>query len=271
MTERHTEVLARIASVEQLQAIVTAMRGIAASRVQRARALLPGIDAYTAVVAEAIAALSPPGDGAGEGEPLTVAFCAEQGFAGAFNQRVLDVAGEGSIAVVGTRGAAVARERGVEPVVLMAMANNLDTVPALATRLIDSILREMPERGRWRLDLVFARAGADDVEVERRHVLPLDPARFPAARNRTMPPLTTMPPAALLDRLAEEYLFAEICAAAMHSFAAENAARLFAMANARSNIERRLAGLSVTEKTSRQAEITSEITELVAGAEASGA
>ncbi|WP_108663732.1 F0F1 ATP synthase subunit gamma [Acuticoccus kandeliae] len=266
MAERHAEILARIASVEQLQAIVTAMRGIAASRVQRARSLLPGIDAYAGVVAEAIAAIAMPDGESAATTGLTVAFCAEQGFAGAFSERVLEAAGTGPVAIVGTRGEAAAHEHGITPVLTMAMANHIDTIPALATALLDAILRQMPEAGPWRLDLVYACAVGDGIEVERRRVLPLDPSRFPA--TRTAPPLTTLPPAALLDRLAEEYFFAELCGAAMHAFAAENAARLFSMAAARGNIERRLDTLSAAERSARQSEITAEITELVAGAEA---
>ncbi|MGT2500362.1 hypothetical protein ACVOMS_04995 [Bradyrhizobium guangxiense] len=54
MADRLAQVSAQIENVRQLQSVVTAMRGIAASRVQRARALLAGGDAYSAVVSLAI-------------------------------------------------------------------------------------------------------------------------------------------------------------------------------------------------------------------------
>ena len=54
MAERLADVVAQIQNVRQLEAVVTAMRGIAASRAQRGRALLAGIDAYSNVVSRAI-------------------------------------------------------------------------------------------------------------------------------------------------------------------------------------------------------------------------
>ena len=50
MAERLTDIVTQIQNVRQLGAVVTAMRGIAASRAQRGRSLLAGIEAYTDVV-----------------------------------------------------------------------------------------------------------------------------------------------------------------------------------------------------------------------------
>ena len=72
----------------------------------------------------------------------------------------------------------------------------------------------------------------------------------------------------MLDRLAAEYLFAQLCEAAMHAFEAENEARTMAMASAKTNIETKLVGLSQRERQLRQEEITTEIIELATGAEA---
>ena len=55
----------------------------------------------------------------------------------------------------------------------------------------------------------------------------------------------------------------------MHAFAAENEARMMAMAAAKTNIGTKLAALSQREQQLRQEEITTEIVELTAGAEAS--
>jgi F-type H+-transporting ATPase subunit gamma len=54
----------------------------------------------------------------------------------------------------------------------------------------------------------------------------------------------------------------------MHAFAAENEARMLAMAAAKDNIASKLAGLSQREHQLRQEEITTEIVELAIGAEA---
>jgi F-type H+-transporting ATPase subunit gamma len=95
MAERLAEVSAQIQNVRQLEAVVTALRGIAASRSQRARSLLAGIDAYSAVVSRAIgqALTLMPADFQSKPDKRRdqiglILFCAEQGFAGAFSERV---------------------------------------------------------------------------------------------------------------------------------------------------------------------------------------
>ena len=54
MAERLADIVAKITNVRQLEAVVTAMRGIAASHAQQARSLLAGIEAYSDVVARAM-------------------------------------------------------------------------------------------------------------------------------------------------------------------------------------------------------------------------
>ena len=54
MTQRLADVVRQIQSVRQLEAVVTAMRGIAASQAQKGRSLLSGIDAYSKVISRAI-------------------------------------------------------------------------------------------------------------------------------------------------------------------------------------------------------------------------
>ena len=56
------------------------------------------------------------------------------------------------------------------------------------------------------------------------------------ATPRRNPPLITLAPQRLLSRLAEEYIFAQLCEAIMLSFAAENEARMRAMIAARTNV-----------------------------------
>jgi F-type H+-transporting ATPase subunit gamma len=84
-----------------------------------------------------------------------------------------------------------------------------------------------------------------------------------------IPPIVTLPPEQLLDQLAEEYVYAELCAAVMLSYAAENEARMQAMIAARSNVERKLDELTASYRNLRQEEITAEIIELSAGTLAS--
>jgi F-type H+-transporting ATPase subunit gamma len=79
-------------------------------------------------------------------------------------------------------------------------------------------------------------------------------------------PLITLPAADLVERLADEYVYAALCEAAMRAFAAENEARVAAMARARRNIDTMLEALTAQERQVRQDEITAEVVELASGA-----
>jgi F-type H+-transporting ATPase subunit gamma len=82
-------------------------------------------------------------------------------------------------------------------------------------------------------------------------------------------PLLNLAPDDLLNNLTADYLHALLCNAALHAFAAENEARMEAMAAAHDQIEHQLAALQATQRHVRQEEITAEIIELAAGETAS--
>ncbi len=285
MAERLADIIAKMANVRQLEAVVTAMRGIAASRAQQARGLLAGIEAYSDVVAQAMGqALSLLTDAdsdpsaAGASRLGFILFCAEQGFAGAFSERVLDAAKQGnkkgieeaSIFVLGTRGAAIARERGVTCAWSAAMATQSGAVTAVANRTADALYDAVAAGEMTKVDILFPSVvSGSGIEIIRRSLLPLDLTRFRRS-STNLPPLTTLSPDALVERLAAEYVFAQLCDAAMHAFVAENEARMMAMASAKTNIQEKLADLSRRERQLRQEEITTEIIELAAGAQAIG-
>lgn len=278
MADRLSDVVAQIQNVRQLEAVVTAMRGIAASRAQKARALLAGVDAYGEVVSRAMGqALSlmvseePARQSSGQGKLGLVLFCAEQGFAGAFSERVLQAASpdvaRGTIFIVGTRGATIAREHGIEPAWSGPMAGHADAVPYLANRLTNELYSYLASGTMTVIDVIYARSfGAAGAQPERHSLLPIDFERF--GRPEDEPPLISLDPGTLLQRLAPEYVYSQLCRAALHAFAAENEARMIAMLAARTNIETTLGTLSQRERQLRQEEITTEVIELAAAAEA---
>jgi F-type H+-transporting ATPase subunit gamma len=279
MADRLADLAGQIESIRQLEAVVTAMRGISASRAQSGRALLPGIDAYTRVVSRAIGeALNLlPQDAATAARERTagralVLFCAEQGFVGAFNERVLDrAAGEARgtmVLLMGTRGAMLARERGMAPAWISPMATSASAVPELVSRLAQALYDRISAGDFAFVDMVYSRTGVvGGIEIERRSLVPLSYGQFKRPIGRKLP-LTNLAPAVLLERLASEYIYAQLCQAAMLAFEAENEARMLAMGAARTNIERKLDNLRRRERQCRQQEITAEILELATGAEA---
>lgn len=279
MAERLSDVVTKIQNIRQLGAVVTALRGISASRAQNGRSLLAGIEAYTEVISLAIGAalnLSPTDGALSIGQENAkrglIFFCAEQGFAGTFSERVFEAAGadleEATILVIGTRGAAVAAERGIKPDWSAAMMTRVEGVPSFANELADVLYWYVAQGLIARADIFFSRSILGDIRIDRHSLLPIDFGRFARPVQR-QPPLITLSPQVLLERLTAEYVYAQLCQAALHAFVAENEARMIAMVAAKNNTERTLTALVQRERQLRQEEITTEINELTAGAEAS--
>jgi F-type H+-transporting ATPase subunit gamma len=270
------EAQARIASIRKLRVVVGAMRGIAAAHTQQARNALDGYRAYAKVIsgglARAVELLEPDGvtsAPAAASPGAAVVFTAEHGFAGAFTQRVLDAvpAEDGSkLFVAGSRGLALAQERGRRVDWSTPMASQAAGVGATARRVADALYTGFVEERFARAEIVFARlAGGGVATIVRKPILPLDLDAFRAPRSGP-PPLTNLPPARLIEQLVGEYVFAELALAALESFASENAARLETMASARLNIDQKLDELSGQERLLRQEQITAEVQEVTSGA-----
>jgi len=203
-----------------------------------------------------------------EGPHAIVALCAEQGFAGAFSEHVLDsveglVASEDDvILVVGDRGLMLAEDRGLKVNWSAPMIVNAAQSASLADRIVDELFARIAAGTITHVSLVHADARVSDSgPVQVRRLVPFDFDRFPAART-TQPALMTLPPLTLLSRLAEEYVFAEICEAVALSFAAENAARMRATVAAKENVDETMDKLVARSRQVRQEEITEEILEL---------
>lgn len=278
MAEKLSDIEARIGSVRQLSAVITAMRGIAAARSRDANARLGGVHAYAATVgagiAQALALLpgaSPPPSHTDPAAQLIIALCAEQGFAGGFNNPVLDKASEAvqardaEILLVGDRGMMAAHERGMEIMNALPMASHADEVPALANRISELLLARASKGHDMRVTLIHVMPGAAQPgRVISRQLLPFDYSLFPPV-SRSQSPIVTLPPPTLLARLTEEYLFAQLCEALLLSHAAENEARMRAMVAARDNVSRKLDELTGRSRLLRQEAITAEVIELASG------
>ena len=134
MTERLADINARVNGIHQLGSVVNAMRGIAGARAQQARAQLTAVDRYAAIIAQAIGRVFTPAVPRRPGREriAAVVFCAEQGFAGAFSEHVLDALPSGAeIFLIGTRGATIAAERGINPHWSNAMPSASVGIPGL--------------------------------------------------------------------------------------------------------------------------------------------
>jgi len=266
---------ARIASLDELRDLIRALRSLAAAHMQEASAALTGIRQYVEVIEDAIVAVAdllPRTDGRDaaprpDDAHVLIVVCSEHGFAGGFNERLLDraeaeLAPGHQLGIIGRRGAVAAEERKLATSWSVAMAAHVAGVPA-ATRRVAGHLADVAAA-----DIIFAHpVSSGGFEVEKRTVLPLDPALLAGSEQRS-PPLHHLAPEVLLQRLAGEYLLAEITRAVMESLTSENAARLLVMQGADHNIGDKLQDLRRLENALRQESITSELLDVVTGAQA---
>jgi F-type H+-transporting ATPase subunit gamma len=281
---RFAELERQIATIGELRDIIGAMRSLAGVRVQEAQHALPGVRRYEQTVADAIgaalslvaepepAAEARPGPGAGR---RGLILCmAEHGFVGGFNERVLAAAEAASscaadvLFVLGSRGAARIVESGRNVDWSYPMATRPDGVIETVRHLTREVYRRVAAGELNRLEVMFARHDQGTAEViETRQLLPL--AAQPSARPqlRTQP-LHNLPPQVLLEEVIADHVFALLIEAAVESLASENAARFTAMEAAHDNISKRLDRLQQEVREARQDEITSELLELIGGAEA---
>lgn len=261
---------ARLESMAELSELVGALRSMAASRAREAQEASLGTKHYAAIVEKAIRELAPldgASGGAGTAPPVLLVVASENGFVGGFNARLIDASlaarrpGE-RLVVIGRRGQVVAAERDVDPEEVIGMSSRRDGVTPLARRLALRIAGAASVRivsARWQ-------NGANH-RIEMRSVLPID--LLPGDPNsRYDAPLHHLPAGELLDGLAQEYLFAEIADALMESLASENAARLRTMDAASRNIDDRLERLGRERRAARQEQTTSDMLDVVTGAEA---
>ena len=273
MADELATVRARIRGVRQLDAVIGAMRGIAAAHAQQSRALLPGFRAYADVISEAIASAlrlrdDMPAQRPRESRQARVVFCAEQGFVGGFVERLWDEIAPrppATLLLVGSRTSAVAGARGIRFDWHTPMATRVEGIANLCID-IAAALYDIVSRQRTRVvEVVYPRwLPGEGLNIVCQSLLPLDERRFQTSRT-SMPPLSTLLPDVLLADLAGEYVYASLCEAAIHAFAAESEARVAAMVRAHGKLQDMLLELHASEHRVRQDAITAELVELAGG------
>lgn len=276
---RLAEIQARIGSMDELRDIVGAMRSLAGMRMQEAQHALTSVRRYAEAMATGLASTLPLMAGsmheapADRGRRALVLCTAEHGFVGGFNELLAEAAEAAlepgdALFVLGTRGAALALERRWPMVWTRPMATRLagtsETVRLLSAELYTRIASVEISR----VEVMFARTRQSGTPVVTRTLLlPLDLASLEAKQPR-QPPLHNLKPIPLHEKLMVEYVFALLTEAAVESIASENAARFAAMQSAHDNVSKKLGKLRQEERVARQDEITTELLDLVIGAEA---
>lgn len=277
------ELATRIASLDELLNVVSAIRAIAASQMQQALRSLEPIRHYSETIRAALsdAATMLPADGTVTPAPAPaksglIVFCAEHGLCGGFNEQPLnaavrtlaDRAGRMVLIVVGSRGAQIGRERGLNPDIVLPMATHCAGVTAAAGRVATELYRMFSDGRIAGVEVIYARfADSQLSRLEQHRLLPLEMPVLEEPAPAT-PPLINLRPRRLFDDIVGEYFFAALENAAMQSFFSENSARFRTMEAAHQNIGNKSKELTSLARRLRQETITTEILDLISGAEA---
>jgi F-type H+-transporting ATPase subunit gamma len=290
----------RIASVKNIQKITRAMEMVAAARLRRAEQRIEHLRPY----AGAIRRMTRQAAAAAENIPSLpilqeheqvrrvglLFVTGDRGLAGAFNSQILRAGlraaseheGEGRDTVPyasGRRGTSSLTFRGLT---LAGSYVGFTDRPAYANaREIAGDLMSAYVDGELDQVEIFYNGYVSPLtqEVRRETLLPLQQATILEAEDEDEDEDGTghsalveyePDPEQILHRLIPDYVEISVYRALLESTASEHGARMTAMRNASDNAGELIEGLTLQMNRARQAEITQEIMEVVAGAEALG-
>lgn len=275
----------RIASVRSTQKITRAMKMVAGARLRRAQQNIEQLRPYAKRTMEVLSAIAGRTEQAdhpllARREPpakvLLVVLTSDRGLCGGFNANINRTAEKEAKArasancevvldVIGRKGRDYLRRRPVKiRRELTGVFENLSH--AKAAEIGRSIVREYTTGGFDAVYLIyneFKSVMTQRVVVEQ--LLPIRPEE--TAGDRQAAEFIFEPSKqALLDRLPQMYVELEVYRALLESVASEFGARMTAMDNATKNADEMIDTLTLQANRARQAGITKELLEVMAGA-----
>lgn len=292
MAGKLREVRRRIRSVKSTQKITRAMELIAASRIVKAQARSEAARPYAEQIARVVADLMDAGGGGAEllqardtvENVGILAVTADRGLAGSYNTNVLKLAeaerrnassaGQGSLVYAyGRKAVSYFRYRQIDLGCVWTGVS--DTPPYTVAKdigihLVADYLNRKVDR------VLIAYTEYVNVVTQRPKVVQLLPVLPPERPEGEEPPsggvhaVIEFEPNAetILDSLLPRYVESRVFACLLDAAASEHAARRRAMKAATDNADELIKILTRDANRARQAEITTEISEIVGGAEA---
>jgi F-type H+-transporting ATPase subunit gamma len=276
----------RIASVKSTRKITRAMKLVAAARLRRAQENIVRMRPYALQTIKIISSLAAragdqPHPLLARREPqnvMLVVLTSDRGLAGGFNAGIskaafrtyteLRASGKNvTVATVGRKGSDYFRRRGVP------IAHQLGHVYASLSYEKASSIGDMivTDYTGMHLDAVylcynqFKSAITQEIVVER--ILPIEPQAVPETET-AVDFIYEPDQATLLATLLPLYVNVEVYRALLESVASEHGARMTAMDNATNNAADMIQALTLQANRARQAAITTELMEIIGGAEA---
>jgi F-type H+-transporting ATPase subunit gamma len=277
----------RIRSVQSTQKITRAMELIAASRIVRAQQAITAAKPYAErmqqVVSELAATPEAKGHwvfGGGGGNALVVVLGADRGLAGAFNTSVLRLADElvGQLSRGGNRPAIIGVGRKVvsyyrfRGTAMAAQFEGFVDRPHFdnAQRVVEAIIQQIDEGGVGEVHLVSTRfLSVGSQRAQSRRLVPMERPETADGEGPSTAAFEFEPePEEILDRLLPRWLEAELYTALLESAASFHVSQQRAMKAATDNADKLIKTLRRDMNRARQDSITTEIMEIVGGAEA---
>ena len=276
----------RISSVKSTQQITKAMKMVAAAKLRRAQEAAQRARPYAqklSALLEAVAARA----GGDDAHPLLAVHAAEQridvilvtgdrGLCGGYNAQLIRKleqflvehrGAEVRLIAVGNKGYTYFRKRAVG---VAAQYTHLPAGPdlALALELSAEVTRDYADGTTDAVYVLYGqfRSAISQIPTMDR-LLPV-PAAAPAASGPQLDYIYEPDEATLLDRLLRQYVSTLIHRSFLEAMASEQGARMTAMDNATRNAREMIDRLTLAMNRARQAAITTELMEIVSGAEA---
>jgi F-type H+-transporting ATPase subunit gamma len=281
----------RMENLDDLQQIVRTMKALSAVSIrqyERAAAALAeyertvelGLRAVLRDAPTPIATLPRHGAADHAAPAAVIVFGTDHGLCGRFNEviagHVRDSLGAAAPVrhwlAVGERVAQDLEAVAGDPPETLPAPSSAAGITAIVQRLLLRVDAWQAE-GIGRVDLYHNRpTGRAGYEPRNLRLFPLDPARFRRRAEKPWPsrrlPLYTLPRGTLFGRLLRQHYFVVLFRACAESLAAEHGSRLAAMQAAEKNLDERLEEITGRFRRERQAHITSELLDVVAGFEA---
>ncbi len=286
------DIRTRIKSIKSTQQVTKAMKMVSAAKLRRAQDSAIQARPYTAKLREMLGSLSTRVDTtmnpllAGRDnvrKVLVVLITSDRGLCGAFSANIIKLAqrliteelgelyraGNVEMLCAGSKGENYFSKRDFSVV---------KSYPGVFQNLHFGIAKEIAEYVSER----YLKGEVDQVKVvynefksvlaptmKSETLLPISPEKEADAKSGSTSDYIYEPsPAAIIDVLLPKHLNTQIWGMMLESNAAEHAARMTAMDSATENAKELLRTLNISYNRARQAAITTELSEIVAGAEA---
>lgn len=284
------ELRQRVASIKNTKKITRAMEMVAAAKLRRTQDVMESARPFTRRLEDLLARLAASPwarqnplfekRDREERPVLFVLFTSDRGLCGAYNQNLIKVAeralareANAQLYCVGRKGRDYFRKRLDDEHYAGDMIDLDGSIDGTLTDKLGKMLVDKWHAGEVsEINLVapeFVSTSTNRPRVGR--FLPLDPQAFTgeeASSDAEIDYLLEPTPQRVFDVLLPRYLQSKIYLTLAESFTSENASRMLAMNNATKNCDELRDKLTLQMNKARQAAITTEIVEIVSGAEA---